>query len=353
MQIEELIRDPVFQLNLVLWMAKEQPKQCHQIRPLFHQYGFSPLVIEQPFKFPVALSRQIEDSSALIISKEPEPEVILGNQAAKKAIYFECKSQSFGPESNNSKQARGHLLASGAAFAEVFRPLDHCLLSYLVPDSDRIGMNVCLTGLHNELSSGGFSPGQFSIHGLKLNGGSIFYTWDKSLAEYLDMAESEPNEIALMENITPETDPSPLMLVYTDEDCPDQESRSYYRRILSEKLRAAMLCDLNQEQGEGGYSLSADDLLHNTTGGMFQYLGRERQKKLRAFVRNNVFDFIATQWKQQVPTLVRLEGQTLTLVWGAAGNRQNFLEWLEDRKTIFPAERITEIQTHLFGSDAD
>lgn len=350
MQIENLIHDPVFQLNLILWMAKEQPEECFQIRPLFYQHGFSPLVIEQPFSFPVAVSLQIESSPASDISKQPEPEVILRKPVDRKAIYFECKAHSFGPESSNSRQAKGHLLASGSAFAEVFSPLDHCLLSYLVPDADRTGMNSCLTSLHRELSSGGFSPGQFSIHGLKVKEGSLFYTWDKRFAEHLEMAESHPHEIAVMENITPETNPSPLMLVYTDEDCPDQESRSYYRRILSEKLRAAMLCDLNQDQGDGEISLSVVDLLHNTTGGTYQYLGRERQKTLRAFVRKNVFDFIVTQWEQKVPTLARLEGQTLALAWGADGNRQNFLEWLEDRNIIFPAERITEIQMNIFDS---
>ncbi len=348
MHIDKLIHDPVFQLNLILWMAKEQPAQCFQVRPLFHQYGFSPLVIEQPFKFPVTLSLQIEAASVSDISKKPEPEVILGKQATKQAIYFECEAQSFGPGSSNSRQAKGHLLASGTAFAEVFRPLEHCLLCYLVPDPDRAAMNACLAGLHSELSSGGFSPGQFSIHGLKVNGGSIIYTWDKAFAEHLGISESQPQEIPVLENMTSETDPSPLMLVYTDEDCPDQESRNHYRRILIEKLRAAMLCDLNQ--GEGEISLSADDLLHNTTGGMYQYLGPERQKTLRAFVRKNVFDFIVTQWERQVPTLARLEGQTLSLAWGAAGNRQNFLEWLEDRKNIFPAERITEIQMNIFDS---
>ena len=350
MHIEKIIHDPVFQLNLVLWMAKEQSAQCFQVRPLFHQYGFSPLVIEQPFKFPVALSRQIDAASTLDISKEPEPEVILEKQATNQAIYFECKAQSFGPTSSNSKQARGHLLATGTAFAEVFHPREHCLLSYLVPDSDRARMSACLASLHSELSSGGFSPGTFSIHGLKSDGLSISYTWDKAFTEHLGLAESQPQEIPVLENITPETDPSPLMLVYTDEDCPDQESRNHYRRVLSEKLRASMLCDLNQEQGEGGFSLSADELLHNTTGGMFKYLGRERQKNMQLFVRNNIFNFIVSDWEKKVPALASLEGQTLTLTWGTDENRQNFLEWLEDRKNIFPAERIREIQSNLFDS---
>jgi hypothetical protein len=109
-----------------------------------------------------------------------------------------------------------------------------------------------------------------------------------------------------------------------------------------------MLCDLNQKQAAGGFSLSADELLHNTTGGMFQYLGRERQKKMRLFVRSNIFDFIVSEWKEEVPALASLEGQVLSLTWATAEQRRNFLEWLEDRATVFPAERVHEIQGGLF-----
>ena len=40
MKTEALLRDPVFQLNLLIWMAKEQPANSYRVRPLFFENGF-------------------------------------------------------------------------------------------------------------------------------------------------------------------------------------------------------------------------------------------------------------------------------------------------------------------------
>jgi hypothetical protein len=122
MKTEALLRDPVFQLNLLIWMAKEQPSSGYRVRPLFFENGFRLVYIEQPFAFPDATARAIQDST-LDIRGAPEPEVILGRDADKKALYFEAKANSFSPSSDNCGQARGHLLACGPAFAESLKPL--------------------------------------------------------------------------------------------------------------------------------------------------------------------------------------------------------------------------------------
>ncbi len=350
MRAEKLISDPVFQLNLLLWMAKEQPDECFRVRPVFHDLGFVTLAIEQPFRFPVAVSNQIAVAS-LEIGSQPEPELILANHARKQAIYFECKAHSFGSESSNCKQARGHMVATGDAFAEVFHPLESCLLTYLIPEAERQGMQSCLRQMHAGLSSAGFSTGRFSVHGLRVQGSSIIYTWDDACTDYLATAQPPQAQVAVLENIQPETNPAPLMLVYSDEDCPDETSRDQYRRILCEKLRACLLCELNQQAGLGPAVLSADGLLHSTTGGMYKYLGRERQKKLQAFVRTNVFGFIAAGTVKSTHTLAKCDGPTLTLTWTTANEKRKFLEWLEDRKNMFPAERIKEPQMPLFVSE--
>ena len=92
-------------------------------------------------------------------------------------------------------------MASGAAFAEVFRPLKDCLLSYVVPDPDRNDMHSCLSHLHRELSPGGFSLGPFSVQGLLLDGTSIAYTCGVAFATHLGMAESPTRKISVLGNI--------------------------------------------------------------------------------------------------------------------------------------------------------
>ena len=55
MNPNDAIHDPVFQLNLLVWMAKDQPAEGFRVRPVFSKYGFQLHYIEQPFPFPTEL----------------------------------------------------------------------------------------------------------------------------------------------------------------------------------------------------------------------------------------------------------------------------------------------------------
>src|ERR1700676_1052256 len=133
MKPADLIRDPVFQLNLLLWMAKEQPPIGYVVKPLFFENGFAVLYIEQPFAFPEAAVVAIEKCTQNISAK-PEPELLLRRMLDKKALYLEAKANSFSSTSDTARQARGHLLAAGEVFAEVLAPLQSCLLCYVLPN---------------------------------------------------------------------------------------------------------------------------------------------------------------------------------------------------------------------------
>ena len=46
MKAEALLCDPGFQLNLLLWMTREQPDNAYLVRPLFRELGFDLLYID-------------------------------------------------------------------------------------------------------------------------------------------------------------------------------------------------------------------------------------------------------------------------------------------------------------------
>lgn len=142
MQINELLKDPVYQLNLLLWMAKDQPENEYRVFPLFHKLGFEIIYIENPFLFPDEIVIAIKNSD-LEISNNPEPDLILGRDKDKKALYFEAKANNFEPVSSNAKQARAHLIAAGPVFSEVLRPYESCLLCYVLPEKASQLMPKC------------------------------------------------------------------------------------------------------------------------------------------------------------------------------------------------------------------
>jgi hypothetical protein len=328
MSAETLLRDPGFQLNLLLWMTREQPKNAYLVRPLFHELGFALVYIENPFPLPEETIRAVE-ASGLDICVSPEPDVLLGRETDKKGLYIEAKSDSFSPASSNARQARGHLLAAGPAFAEVMKPLVGCLLCYVVPDPDRPQMDTCLANLADGLRRSRLISGQHSVHGLRLNGTDVLYTWDARFSAHTGISG---DSAVVLRNVTDDTDPSPLFLVFCDQDYPDTQRQDLNRRAFQNQVYAVLLCDLNLTPAGGLYARTIDDLLHKTTDGVFQYIGRERQKRMRRLIRENLFKRIFTWWHDKAPGLVRLDDDTLKIQFRDATQQATFLDWLEDYK---------------------
>lgn len=88
----DLVRDATFQLNILLWMAKEQPTQGYRVRPVFVEHGFRIIYIEKPFPLPDETSRTARESG-LDIGLAPEPELIFGPHPQRKGFVFRGKSR--------------------------------------------------------------------------------------------------------------------------------------------------------------------------------------------------------------------------------------------------------------------
>src|SRR5438552_10095868 len=326
MKPELLIRDPVFKLNLLLWMAKEQPPKGYVVKALFFENGFNIIYIEQPFPFPPETLDAIEKSNKEI-SKEPEPELLLGRMPDRKALYFEAKSNSFSPESGVAKQARGHLLAVGDAFAEVLAPLQNCLLCYVVPAENCGFMQDCLQELAADLSGAALKPGSHSSHGLAVEGADLRYSWDAPFQQHVGIVG---DSAIVMSGLVEDTDPIPLLLIYTDEDYPDADKRDLLRRCVVNQVHALLVCDLNRLAPNDAYQRSAESMLVDMTDGLFRYLGRKRQKAMRRLVTENVLRRIADFCRERFPGAVVLEGQQLKIRFPDAGIKSSFLDLLED-----------------------
>ena len=352
MKSENLVRDPVFQLNILIWMAKEQPLDGYRVRPLFFENDFRLVYIEQPYAFPDATARAIASSVlAPDITKAPEPEMILRRDADQKALYFEAKADSFSPESSNSRQARGHLLACGPAFAESLKPLRQCLLCYVVPQDGCEPMRTTLDSLTSELRSASLHTGEHSVHGLAVTGADLIYSWDEKFQQHSGVTGGST---AVLHELTDDTDPSPLLLVFTDEDCPNVERAGFYRKALINQVVARLVCDLNLLAIGKTYATTARDLLAQTTDGILQYVGRERQNKMIGMVRQTVFNRILSYWSAKNFTPVKLEAGRLEITFKDSLAKSEFMEWLEDAKRAsFSDERPAIGQPGLPGFEQD
>ena len=350
MNPNEAIHDPVFQLNLLVWMAKEQPQNGYRVRPFFHEHGFQLHYIEQPFPFPTEARNLIESTAqslSLEINLNPEPELTIQRHTDGRAIYFEAKAQGFSQESSNSRQARGHLLACGLSFAEVYKPLAGALLDYVVPSEDMDSMRNCLSMLKTGLKLARLEAGDFAVDGLSIRGTELAYHLDKPISALLSTSEIE---VAVMKGLDQETDPSPLLLVYSDEDCPDSARAGYYRRVLQNQAVANLLCILHRRTDEQILEISAQELLTLTTIGVFEFLGRGRQKSMERVITENIFRRIFEHWKERLPNKIRFASKTIIFEFKNPSDRETVLDWLEDVKRVGFDDKKPDNQPELFSS---
>jgi hypothetical protein len=122
MKLDEIVADPVLQLNLLLWMTREQPEESYRVRPIFFKAGFDLWDIDATFTLPEAVIAQIQNKN-LPVKVNLSPDLRLRNTSQSKALYIEAKKSSFTPESSNSEQARAHLLAAGPLAIENYKPI--------------------------------------------------------------------------------------------------------------------------------------------------------------------------------------------------------------------------------------
>jgi hypothetical protein len=342
MRLTDAIRDPVFQLNLLIWMAKPQPKDAYMkglgVRPVFTEWGYRIISIEVPQTLSEATQAAIR-ASGVQVQGEVEPELALAKHEVKKGLVFEAKRDSFSPASTTSKQARAHLLLAGGDFADAFRPLEQGLCCYVVPGDRTQPMAECLAALTKELTDKALKPGVFSVHGLSSDQTGINYVWDAALKAHVG---ANDDSAVVMTGLADDTDPSPLILVYSDDDCWNEAQRGFYRQVMINQARSRLLCDLHNHEPGSEYAVTARDLLLRTTDGIFEYVGRQRQKNLTRLIRDNVIKRIHDYWKDRQPGVHMDKDGKLSIAWQVTSQKDEFTAWLEDRRVKFVDEKPAE-----------
>jgi len=121
------------------------------------------------------------------------------------------------------------------------QPLKQALLCYVLPAEKCGPMNACLATLVAELRARSLAPGDHSATASRSTAPTSFIRWTTASSSSLASREFS----AVMHGLEDDTDPSPLLLVYNDDDSPDEQHRNLYRQILLQKFVATLVCDAN------------------------------------------------------------------------------------------------------------
>jgi len=286
LNINGLYKDPLFQLNLAIWLSQPQPFSEFYVYPLFYKnnlniYSIGP-ALALPFDIRLAVSKKISCQEIV------RPDLIFEKSGKKKLCILECKSSSFGLESSNIKQAITLLLISGPIISEVLaigkRGENECMLCYLIGPDNRKLMESTLNSLKQELDKVKMESGNFGCFEVKPTPTAIILEYSENIKKFFNLMEDSPVEIIKIEK---DTDPRPLYLFPYDPNIQTKEEQELSRRILFERILGHIISEIGGADIPTSIIFTTEKLLNAATFGLYNiWEDKEAKKHLRKLARD-------------------------------------------------------------------
>lgn len=166
----ELIKDPLFQLNAILWLTQPLPAES-RITPIFYKQGFKIYAIA-PLLGPPVDVRLVAQKANLSMQEGIRPDVVLTHERDHKFAFVECKA-SYSALASSTAQTRSLLVIAGPRAAEVLGlasgQVTASLLELVIPEDDRNTSTQTLASVSKQLEDNNISIGLFSVLGLQYN----------------------------------------------------------------------------------------------------------------------------------------------------------------------------------------
>jgi len=304
LNINELCKDPLFQLNLAIWLAQPQSSEFY-VYPLFYKsqlniYSIGPLLALPP-DIRLAVTEKINCQDAV------RPDLIFEALGKKKLCILECKSSSFGPESSTANQAKTLLLIAGPVISEVLgigkRGENEGILCYFIgPDGAEL-MEETLKILEKEIKDKTkLESGTYGCFEIKPSQTSIILEYPEKVKIFLNLTKDSPVEIIKFEE---DTDPRPLYFIPYDPNIQQtKEEQELSRRILFESMLGHMISKIGGADIPYSITFTTQELLDYATFGLYEiWEDNEAKKHLRRLVKdflNQIKNFINEPLRESV-----------------------------------------------------
>jgi hypothetical protein len=269
-QLDELLRDPLFQINTMLWLAQPLADDGN-VDPLLHKAGFVVYAIAPLLPLPPDI-RLVLQERGISAQDMARPDAVLAQQAMRRFALTECKARSFGPASSTAEQARTFLLFAGGRAAEVLglglEEVREVLLVVIIPDEDRGAVASTLGLLQRELTTLGLPAGEFAVLGLMSLETHLALNVDEKGGAFLGL----PLGVNEFMKCEPDTDPRPLYFIPYDPDLTQSPSEARYcKRVLFERIHSTVVAAVGRANPPVVLLLQSDQILNDAMFGMFEH----------------------------------------------------------------------------------
>jgi hypothetical protein len=286
-RIEDLCSDPLFQLNLAIWLAQAKPAHP-SVYPLLHEAGFLIHSIGPTLALPVDTRLRLSESS-LDCQDGAKPDLVLEADNSTRLLVLECKRSSFGTSSSTASQARTLLLLSGPIVAEVLatgaRGSAQGILCYLTGCDQTALLEETLSVMAQGLNDMDLETGKKGCLGIRPGATGILLEYSEELRELLGFEHEGP--VSILE-IQKDTDPRPLYFIPYDPNVEQSgEEKAFSRRILYERFLSYILSKAGPSRAPCEVTLTALEALIASTLGVYERWGDpEAKKHMRGLFRD-------------------------------------------------------------------
>jgi len=326
------LRDPIYQLNFVLWMLEDLPGGP-PTRPFLRDLGYT--LFSLGGSLPMQPEYRLRVAEAGVgAGQAPAPDVLAARRESTEFLIIECKGGSFGVASSNSHQARALLVVSADLRGPLGlppRPVVNAILSYLLPEPEPPELQETLEELTRELRSVGLPVAPVSVFGLEERADGVYLTDRHPLGTLPADVESALGDGVRIHEIMEGDTGRRLYLIPWDPSVSQvPEEREFCQRILFERILAEALSRAGRALVPGEVRLPLDDLLDKATSNLARYWrAREDVKQVIRAIRRFLQDAIEKNAPGLTPTWDRGE-RTLRIPLAQAGEHAALLRALEE-----------------------
>lgn len=311
----ELIRDPLFQLNALLWLAQPLPEKS-EINPLLYQKGFMVYAIAPLLGLPPDL-RLMAQEARINVQERVRPDVVLAHESNRKFAFTECKANSFGPTSSTAEQGRSLLVVAGPRAAEVLGlaagQVADSLLAFMTPQTEQGPLAETLATLYRELDAARIPGGQFSVLGLVLTETEVSIAIDDQASAFFAL----PSGINPFMRREPDTDPKPIYFIPYDPDIHQSpQEKEFCKRVLFERIQSTVVAAVGHARPPCELSLNSEKILNDAMFGMYeQWENRESARHMRRLCRQLMDALMQAVNSEALSSMIfqPREGWTITL----------------------------------------
>ena len=348
MNVDELIADPIFQLNSIIWSLVDAPKDGFA-RPLLRELGYSLFSLSQPLNPDQSVRPAI--FSWLGNTQPPKAEAVAAHaDNSEPWLVFECKATSFSPESTTAGQARKYLAISpilGSSLALGMGASCCGDVVYVTAEDAGPDLLITLVNLRGEAAARGISSAHVAVLSLAARDGEIHLLLagaSRGTSRLMTLAKGE-----CLLAFEPGIDPRPLYYIPWDPGV-DQttEFAKHGKQILVQRCIIYAISQVRRAKIKESLVIDGADLVCKATNNLAKkWRSASDLREMSQTVVRVMAERLSRSKKH--PIVFANSGSSITMTIPTEGIRKIIADLLL-KGDVEPSARdpIIELQTELF-----